>query len=143
MVVTKPCNTTNFHPRTYANKICPCWCELNLCWCIKYWTQCIYIYIYVCVNVRVAAAVAAVRMLTTTTASMYSQHRLLLYLEFVEKIKRTEYSVCIWTSCCFSVNLQTVETRFEYMLKEFDFKRNVIVFFYFCLIISTNFFRIC
>lgn len=34
--------------------------------------------------------------------------RLLLYLEFVEKIKRMKYSVCIWTSCCFSVKLQTV-----------------------------------
>lgn len=38
----------------------------------------------------------------------------LLYLEFVEKIKRTEYSVCIWTSCCFSVDLQTVLYTLQY-----------------------------
>lgn len=66
--------------------------------------------IFLCACVcELCCGVAAAAALATTTIN---KHRLLLYLEFVEKIKRTEYSVCIWTSCCFSVNLQTVEARF-------------------------------
>lgn len=46
----------------------------------------------------------------------HQYHDVLLYLEFVEKIKRTECSVCIWTSCCFSVNLQTIENTLRYYI---------------------------
>lgn len=53
----------------------------------------------------------SVSLYTTITTTNTRRCRLLLYLEFVEKIKRLKHSVCIWTSCCFSVKLQRVDTR--------------------------------
>lgn len=74
------------------------------------------------VNIRplLQAFEVAVTTVVVVVAIRLSLHwrRFFFYLEFVEKMKRMKYSVCICASCCFSVKLQTVETHFEYQSRD-------------------------